>query len=71
MSQTPCVGEHATAANARSLKSAHWRWLRPKWNFKENEQALQFDLSNAAAGIYFLRIVYGGFEKALRIEMVE
>jgi hypothetical protein len=45
--------------------------LSQKVSISETEQALQFDLSNAAAGIYFLRIVYGGFEKALRIVKVE
>jgi hypothetical protein len=35
------------------------------------EYDLELNLSNAASGIYFVRIVHGGFEKALRLVKVE
>jgi hypothetical protein len=39
-------------------------------DIQESTYTLSFNLTDVAAGIYFVRIIHGGYEKALRISKV-
>jgi hypothetical protein len=38
---------------------------------KENEHLVSLDMPDAPAGVYYIRVIHGGFEKALRLILID